>query len=435
MIRIHKNNNPDSSKIQSEPSHKKPLNYRSFSDRRPLLGTNVESSSPSKELSKTLKRKFRRVERYRLQYYARNLLAMRGKRMYESGEISHPLNIHKTAKCMRVRFKKAVGVYLSREHNSAFYSGLVVCGNVYACPVCAAKVQERRRDEIAHLFKAAYKGDLGSKKKVIMVTLTFSHKFGDDLSELLVKQSEAFRLLRSGKAWSNKKKQVGFAGLIRSLEVTYGINGWHPHTHEAWVVDKSVDVDSFREWLAVRWYNICLKVGLVVVEKKEHFLERSVQIVDDCKCSSYLSKQADSRNWGFDHELAKSTSKEGKSFGKHPFLLLREYAEGNERSGQIFLDYVFAMSGKAQIFWSSGLKSKVGLKDKSDQDLAEENVDSADLLATLSAADWRMILKSDNRDGVTRTGLLDAAEDRGSEGVKSFMENLYLSFRKWPKLE
>ena len=431
MAKLQKNNNPQNQNKQNirKFSLKSSLNKNSkfcASMRSNLcsLGSNAECSSPFAMKASEIAYLQRRVDRYLLQHYARTVLRLRGQKMYEDGDISHAFNIHKTAQCLRVRYSDTVGVHLSKEHKRAFYSGLIVCGNVYACPVCAAKVQERRRIEITKMFDAAYKGELGANKKVIMVTFTFSHKFGDDLTVLLKRQSEAFRLLRSGKAWSKRKDYVGFVGMIRSLEVTYGMNGWHPHTHEAWVVDKEIDVDSFREWLAQRWFNICLKVGLISEAKKDSFLEHSVQIVDKCRSSRYLAKQDDSRHWGADHELAKSTSKAGKSSGVHPFMLIRKYAEGDERSGQIYVDYVLAMKGKAQVFWSRGLKSKVGITEKSDEELAEENVDTADRLATLSKEDWDLVLRSEIGNGVIRPALLEAAEDRGSEGIKSFIENL-----------
>ena len=122
-------------------------------------------------------------------------------------------------------------------------------------------------------------------------------------------------------------------------------------------------------------------------------------------------------------------SKAGKSSGVHPFMLLRKYMEGDERAGQIYLDYVFSMKGKAQVFWSRGLKSKVGITEKSDEGLAEENVDTADRLATLSKEDWDLVLISEAGSGGTRSALLEAAEERGTEGIKTFIKNLrYLYF-------
>ncbi|WP_223932393.1 hypothetical protein, partial [Aeromonas caviae] len=33
------------------------------------------------------------------------------------------------------------------------------------------------------------------------------------------------------------RQTLGYRGLVRGLELTYGSNGWHLHTHEMWLVD------------------------------------------------------------------------------------------------------------------------------------------------------------------------------------------------------
>ena len=356
-----------------------------------------------------------RAQRYLLQFNARGLLASKGKEQVRQGELGHALNIHKTAKCMHVRHSAHVGVHKSKEHNKAFYSGLVVCGNVWACPVCAAKVQERRRLEIAQLFDATYAGELGANKKVIMITFTFSHTIADNLPDLLSKQREAFKRLRSGNVWTLFKNRVGFEGLVRSLEVTHGKNGWHPHTHEAWVVDSSVDTEELRDWIASRWFKICSKLDLVG-DSPSAFIKRSVDIQDNCHASDYLAKQDDSRHWGADRELAKASSKLGKAKGSHPFQLLTDYAEGDKKAGKTYLDFVFAMRGKAQLFWSHGLKAKVQIEELSDEELAEQQTDEADKLALLTSKDWAVVLR--NR-GVS--DILDAAENGGTQAINALI--------------
>ncbi|MFM9718814.1 hypothetical protein ACKI15_46290, partial [Streptomyces galilaeus] len=71
-------------------------------------------------------------------------------------------------------------------------SGLAVCGSVWSCPVCAAKIQERRRVEIAQGFDWAY----ANNKKIIMVTFTIPHYVNQRLAELITKMREAFSGLR-----------------------------------------------------------------------------------------------------------------------------------------------------------------------------------------------------------------------------------------------
>ncbi len=364
-----------------------------------------------------------RFDRYRFQQAAHSMLAIEGKKKFELGEIDHPLNIHRTAKCLRVRFKKTVGVHKSIEHKRAFYSGLVVCGNVFTCPVCAAKIQERRRIEIAKLFDAAYGGVFGAKKKVVMVTFTFSHSKEDKLFDLMEAQNNALKVLRRTDSWKEMKDRFGFEGFVRSLEVTYGRNGWHPHTHEALVVDPDTDVEELRELLVKQWLRICTRFGLAG-DKTDDFIKRSVCITDNCHASNYLAKQDSSRNWGIDRELAKSITKQGKKSGRHPFSFLKDYADGDKKAAALYLEYVFGMrneNGKTrrQIQWSPGLKEKVGVEAKSDEDLALEQRDNADFLALLNVADWNLILKHK-----VRSQILDVAEQFGAEGIKDFLSNL-----------
>ncbi|MFM9654002.1 hypothetical protein ACKI1S_49690, partial [Streptomyces galilaeus] len=79
-----------------------------------------------------------------------------------------------------------------------------------------AKIQERRRVEIAQGFDWAY----ANNKKIIMVTFTIPHYVNQRLAELITKMREAFSGLRAGKPWANITKRVGYGGLIRSLEIT-----------------------------------------------------------------------------------------------------------------------------------------------------------------------------------------------------------------------
>ena len=66
------------------------------------------------------------------------------------------------------------------------------------------------------------------------------------------------------------------------------------------------------------------------------------------------------------------------------------------------------MRGKRQLYWSSGLKGKVGVDEQTDEELAEQERDQADLLGYLSTDDWKLI-----RYANMRAQVLDAAESNG----------------------
>lgn len=79
-----------------------------------------------------------RVQRFALQAVARRFLPK-----------------SRTDKCLVLRQKmRDIEVWKSKEHQTTHYTGLQTCGSVWACPVCASKIAERRRLEIQQAMAA-----------------------------------------------------------------------------------------------------------------------------------------------------------------------------------------------------------------------------------------------------------------------------------------
>lgn len=364
-----------------------------------------------------------RVERFRLLSAARSVLVGAG----NQAGLEYPHNFHRTAKCKAVSHRQ-VSVNLDPKHGAASFGGLVTCGSVWTCPVCAPKIQERRRGEIEQAIDWAYANNF----QPIMVTLTFPHGRHDKLDLLLDQQAHAFRRMRSGKQWIGVKENLGYQGLIRSLEVSIGDHGYHPHTHELWFISKhttrfdspaeevKAEVEAIRLKVLARWEAACIAAGLLDPKKVKHFQEYGVHVKGWCSAGDYLAKQDDSRNWGVDREMAKATSKDGNKLkGLHPFSLLTKVAAGDQHAGRLFLAYALAMKGKRQLFWSPGLKARVGVGEKTDEQLAVEERENADVLGLISPPDWRLILWYEKRAAV-----LDAAELGGWPAVLVLLASL-----------
>ncbi|MDH0051541.1 protein rep [Comamonas terrigena] len=327
---------------------------------------------------------------------------------------SYAGDAYRTADCRYVNHGQ-VAVNYSPAHQSAHYSGLVTCGSVWACPVCAAVIQERRRVEIEQGMAWAKAEGLA----VVMVTFTFPHKAWQKLQELLDKQADAFKRLRKGRPWDAMKAKAGLEGLIRSLEVTHGQNGWHPHTHELWFLKGSPEV--LASSLPVLWLNACAAAGLVDRKDQElvkAFMEHGVDVKENVEVGDYLAKQDDSRSWGLSHEMAKATSKAGRAKGVHPHHFLIRKADGDEER---YIEYVDAMKGKRQLFWSPGLKKRAAVNELTDEELAEESREDSYVLGMLTPEDWEVVRGND-----ARAELLDAAEDGGWAAVKLLLEALRL---------
>ena len=127
-----------------------------------------------------------------------------------------PGDVYRTADCRYVNHS-AIGVNISPVHKAAHYSGLVTCGSIWPCPVCASRIQERRRKRVQ---QAIWLGK-GQGYQVVMVTFTFPHKSWQSLGDLLA-PSGCIQAAAQGEPWDTMKADRGFKGLIRSLEVTHG---------------------------------------------------------------------------------------------------------------------------------------------------------------------------------------------------------------------
>lgn len=380
-----------------------------------VLGTVAKSSTPPENNPGAFDLRLVRAERFALTAEARRLLLNKGRA--EGLRWHH--KVHRTAGCHYIPHGK-VFVHQSCEHKRAFFSGVQVCGSVWGCPICAAKVSERRRQEIQQTVDWAY----ASRLQPVMVTLTFPHQRTDDLGDLLDKQRAALEMLREGNSWTKIKKRWGYQGLIRALEMTHSErNGWHPHTHELWFVNPDVKAGDVKTTVLKRWKAACVEVGLLDPADGPSWRAFDVRAVDVkpwASATEYLAKSDSAAHWGIDREMAKASSKGtkgGKRAGRHPFGLLRKSLDGgkgSERAGQLFVDYLMTVTKKRcrALFFSPGLKAKVGIEDKKDREIAQESRDEADVLGRLEAEDWRLV-RSQN----AQSRVLDAAEKDGWDGV------------------
>jgi hypothetical protein len=375
------------------------------------LGRYTKSSPP---LELDGRRKVR-AERYELLSAARTLLMARGRAL----NLEHPADHARTAKCMHTPFG-LVAVLRGAESRNAFYRNLVACGSVWACPVCAAKVQERRREEIATAFDWAYSNGL----QPVMVTLTFPHQAWQSLGDLVMQQRAALKMLRKGRGWDKFMRLSGYQGLIRALEITSGLHGWHPHTHEIWFVSPHVKAEDLAIEVTKKWASACARAGLLDPKKNKQmkaFARHAVDVKGWCATSDYLAKADDARHWGADREMAKGSTKAGKAKGLHPFGLLASAAAGDVQAGKLYVEFVDTMKAtrSRQLFWSPGLKNRVGLNEKTDEELAAEEREPADLLGLLEREDWVNVRRSRQRAQV-----LDAAELGGWSAVALLLGRL-----------
>ena len=317
------------------------------------------------------------------------------------------------SKCHRFRIpNKEVELKLSLEHEKAFVAGCEVCGSVWGCPLCAPKITERKRIDVEAGMASAKDKDF----QVMLATFTIPHGRGHDLKQIRAQMLKAWRKGSTSRAGQAMRKMIGLRGYIRVVEVTYGANGWHPHFHVLLIVDTKFTAYEIQQLWYPIWLDGCRKSGL-----EDPSEAHGVRVDDGARAAQYVTK------WGMDSELTKGHLKKGKK-SVNPWDLLRIYTFGldgitpelrevaaalgidKKRAGALWLDFFHAFKGTRQLYWSNGLRDLLGLsQEKTDQELAEEEMDPlAGLLAVLTAY-WFDI-------GTTKTlpRLLNRAEDAPS---------------------
>lgn len=359
-----------------------------------------------------------RFERYALQKMSRSILS---NHVHPKGH-SHSWRV---TECLRRVQGGDVRVLKSVEYGVAHFGNLRVCGSVWTCPICAAKISEFRKGEI----EAAATCHTAAGGHLYMVTYTFSHSRQDSLKQLLGDSKRthglraALRRLRNSRGYKALTEGVGLVGVIRNLEVTHGdANGWHPHVHELWLTTRQLSkhgLQALKNSMFDLWFQACVKSGLAAPNR-----QRGVDIVQAFDPAEYLQKWGREQRWTIGSELAKShTKRGGVSKGRTPFDLLRlvESSKNPSYLKLLFSEYSSVFYGARQCFWSPGLKAAFAMKELSDEEIAASQEEKAIEVCSISIERWKRLL-AQSYEG--RALVLRLAETGGAEAVAFYLENL-----------
>lgn len=325
--------------------------------------------------------------------------------------------------CLR---KLAGGSYVQllqhEETNRCHFGGLSTCGSPWTCPVCSAKISERRKLEI----RSAVDTHVAAGGGVEMITLTVRHGRMDVLKEMMGRLRKALRSMREHRTYKDLRRDFGVLGSIRALEVTHGqANGWHPHFHELWLFDKPLTIRqrmSLRSLLYSVWSRTSVAAGLPAPNR-----QRGVHIQPAKSAAEYIAKWGTEPRWEIGSELTKANSKRSRSIkGRTPFDLLRDYADGDDRqAGALFVEFAKAFKGWNQVRWSNGLKAVFGIGEASDQEIAAAQDEPARKLGKIRRRQWRLVLRQPYEG---RSMVLQLGESGGFPAVQRFMRSLLVAY-------
>jgi hypothetical protein len=230
---------------------------------------------------------------------------------------------------------------------------------------------------------------------LVLATLTLQHSPADPLPALLDDLMKASYALRTGGWWTRFQKGHGLAGTVRSLEVTDGVHGWHPHLHVLCYLEPGADVERFRVELRDRWGAVVAKQGRYASPRWGLDVRSA-----NAEIAAYVAKFGKEQYWTVARELAKSSSKNAYGSGRSMLELLEAYVvAGDVEAGRRWREYALTFKGRKPVVYSRGLRALLGLVDveQTDEELAAAPMEDAVELARLDLSAWRIVLANDAR--------------------------------------
>ncbi len=304
-----------------------------------------------------------------------------------------------------------MGVELKHaESGRAYFAGLMSCGSVWTCAVCAEKIARKRQAEVLTVLERHMAaGGVGA-----FLTLTVPHDRGAPLRELRRVVARAWRGIQQGEPWRRAKARFGIVGHIRALESTHGGNGWHPHAHVLVLLERPVsdaELSALHAHIFARWARAVVAAGL---RAPEAHANRLTPIYSHADAAGYLAKI---------HavlELTRADGKAGKRAGRSPFEILASAGAGHAGDVALWREWCDGIKGARQLTWSEGLRDRYQLgAEASDEDAAAADV-GGETAVIFSRPAWKHIC----RVPMLRADVLRAAERGGAADVLELLDTL-----------
>ena len=273
----------------------------SVEEKRPLKALLLKEVENPEKLEKRIKN---RLLAYTLKYISADILNTIP--IYSKDEYEHCRLWH----CGRTPRKFSEYIDLVRgSKGKVFFSGLQHCAGYWVCPICVYKIEEQRVNDIYDTLMEYRSNGFN----INMVTLTIPHYKSESLKsnmDLLIKMFDSVRKHRD-----LRKYTVQF---LRSLEIKYGKNGFHPHLHIVFPIEDHSE-DYFKIFNNL-WLEQLKKNDKKVVPEYAYHKVKWDDKLDTLK--DYLCK------WDIGDEVVKGMRKKGHLNNFTPFEILELIANG-----------------------------------------------------------------------------------------------------------
>lgn len=381
---------------------------------RPFLGNSAKSIRGQSEQLEIFEQQ--KTLRFALQRHAAALLYEPSSGKRQKFRVCH---------CCRSIQGEVVHVYRAPSGANASYTGIMTCGSGWTCPVCATKIGEVRREELSY----ANVMHVQAGGRVDLTTMTFPHERNEmTLAETMARFDKARQKFKNSAPYKavfdRKKGKAGCIGCVTSMEITHGINGWHPHLHMLSFTARSINPEEIAS-LKKTWVNVLLKCGLGDNSKITDMIEHALDVRGGEDAANYIAKYGREEKWGITSELTRSHSKKGIGDSVTPFGLLALSDAGDAAAGELFKEFAHVFLGRRLITFSPGLRAEFKMEEREDDDAAaQSDMETTDYVGTLKPEQWRVVLRADARAALlvfaagTCTGYAQAELDLWVENLR-----------------
>jgi hypothetical protein len=300
----------------------------------------------------------------------------------------------RTVHCGRSVHGAFVSIWRNADGQGARFSGVVTCGSGWLCPVCCMKIAEARRKELSAGLVCLVK-DL--KGRAHLLTFTAPHSDQVELAGFLVRFDKARARFRNSRTYKRVSEDISRIGTASSAEVTYGVNGWHPHLHDI-LFSRASLTDAQINDLKSEWCKQLLRAGLGERSKLNDMLAHALDVRGGEDAADYITKYGREETWGITSELTRQHTKEARGEHVTPFGLLALAVEGRAAPGGrdprlLFREFAAATFGKRLLTFSPGLRKvlRLGLE-LTDQALVDEPLPDEQHIGKLDTDQWKVVL-------------------------------------------
>ena len=263
------------------------------------------------------------------------------------------------------------GVFLlSNGNGDSRFFGHITCKNTWCCPVCTARVMEKRRQRIGAALDA-----LGDKLFAFSVTFTIPHLRFQSCHEVTDLLYETWKRFNSMKSLKGKRAKTQFVEpvqqffskihhFVRVGEYTWGKNGWHPHFHMIFWTDfeSAKSIAELKPKLQKTWNNEFANVAKGYWKRNN--LDRDINKFIDCINHAALKGTSESVNfsinpdgslfrvkssdyvsgWGGDSEATGNRQKKASHADHYTQWQILELAESDEFFANLYIEFCLETS-------------------------------------------------------------------------------------------